>query len=317
MDITFWGTRGSIPSPLPPKELKQKLVHVLMETDGRKFKSEAEAKAFLDTLPALDWGTAGGNTSCVEITSGGKQIVLDAGSGLRELGRKMMAEGFVENTPPIDILISHTHWDHICAFPLFTPNFIPGATINIHGCHDELETRFRNQHHPHNFPVLFDELQASISFEQLTPEQETAIAGFTVSAKKVAHPGDSYAYRVEKDDCAVIYATDASYNDLTPEAMGAYHEFYSDADVLIFDAFFDNLIESFQKSEYGHSSSFIGVDIALNADVKKLVLYHHDHLSNDELLQRMVDSTHNYLNHVAPDADCEVILAQEGLTLSI
>lgn len=317
MDITFWGTRGSIPSPLPPAELNQKFTHVLLEASGKTFKNEREAQAFLDTLSPLEWSTAGGNTSCVELTSNGSQIVLDAGSGLRELGRRMMADGFVENKPPIEILISHTHWDHICAFPLFTPNYIPGASVGIHGCHDDMESRFRNQHHPYNFPVLFEELQADITFDKLTPEVTSNIAGFTVCPIQVSHPGDSYAYRVEKDGCTVVYATDASYNDLTPSAMEAYHTFYANADVLIFDAFFDNLIESFQKSEYGHSSSFIGVDIALNAGVKKLVLFHHDHLSDDALLQRMLDSTLNYLNHVSPNADCEVILAQEGLTLSI
>ena len=85
----------------------------------------------------------------------------------------------------------------------------------------------------------------------------------------MAHPGDSYAYRIDRDESAVVYATDASYNDLTPEAMKSYHEFYSDADVLIFDAFFDDLIDSFQNSDWGHSSAFIGVDIALNAGVEE------------------------------------------------
>ena len=317
MDITFWGTRGSIPSPLPPAEIDKKLAHVLVQAGSRVFKNEKEAREYLETIPFLDRSTAGGNTSCVEVRSGDDQIVFDAGSGLRELGRKMMANGFVENKPPINILISHTHWDHICAFPLFTPNFIPGSKIAIHGCHEDMETRFRNQHHPYNFPVLFDQLQAEITFHDLEPEKQVEIAGFSVNPIQVSHPGDSYAYRVEKDGHSVVYATDASYNDLTPDGMKRYHDFYRDADVLIFDAFFDNLIESFQKSEYGHSSSFIGVDIALNADVKKLVLFHHDHLSDDDLLQRMLDSTLNYMNHVAPDAGCEVILAHEGLSLSL
>jgi len=317
MDITFWGTRGSIPSPLPASQLEDKLLHVLVEADGRRFSGKAEARAFLETLPDLAWGTAGGNTSCVEIRSGQNQIVMDAGSGLRELGIKLMADGFVDAKPPLNIVISHTHWDHICAFPLFTPNFIPGASVNIHGCHDDLETRFRNQHHEYNFPVPFDALQADITFNQLEQQSESEIGGFKVSGIKVEHPGDSYAYRVSDGNQTVVYATDASYTDLTPEAMKTYQDFYADADILIFDAFFDNLIESFQKSEYGHSSSFIGVDIALNAGVKKLALFHHDHLSNDDMLQRMLDSTVNYLHHVARGSDCDVFLAQEGLSLSL
>lgn len=229
----------------------------------------------------------------------------------------MMAEGFVEQKPPINILMSHTHWDHICAFPFFPPNFIPGSRIVIHGCHQDLSERFKNQHHPFNFPVLFDQLAADISFNLLKPGVTSTIAGFDVSAIHLAHPGDSYAYRIERDEGAIVYATDASYNDLTPEAMKAYHDFFADANVLIFDAFFDDLIDSFQNSDWGHSSAFIGVDIALNAGVKKLILFHHDHLSGDDRLQRLLDSTHNYLKHVSPDADCEVLLAQEGLSFQV
>ena len=70
MDITFWGARGSIPSPLSPAAIEQKIAHVLVEADGRKFRNEAEAKTFLNTLAPVDRGTAGGNTSCVEVTSG-------------------------------------------------------------------------------------------------------------------------------------------------------------------------------------------------------------------------------------------------------
>jgi ribonuclease BN (tRNA processing enzyme) len=249
--------------------------------------------------------------------AGKDQIILDAGFGLRELGKKMMAEGFVESKPPVNIFMSHTHWDHICSFPFFGPNFIPGASVSIHGGHDNLAERFSNQHHPHNFPITFDILAADIKFNQLKPGETNTIVGFDVSTIQVAHPGDSYAYRIERDDATVVYATDASYNDLTPEAMKSYHDFYSDADVFIFDAFFDDLIDSFQNSDWGHSSAFIGIDIALNAGIKKLLLFHHDHLSADDRLERLLDSTHNYLNHVAPNADCEVLLAQDGLSFTI
>ena len=221
----------------------------------------------------------------------------------------MMADGFVEKKPPVNILMSHTHWDHICAFPFFPPNFIPGSRITIQGCHDDLEERYKNQHHPYNFPIRLDQLAADITFNKLTPGEINTIAGFAVSAIHVAHPGDSYAYRIERDDSTVVYATDASYNDLTPEAMKAYYEFYSDADMLIFDAFFDDLIDSFQNSDWGHSSAFIGV--------KKLMLFHHDHLSDDDTLQRLLESTNNYLNHVAPETECEVLLTQESLSFTL
>ncbi|MBK35833.1 MAG: hypothetical protein CME26_09930 [Gemmatimonadetes bacterium] len=210
--------------------------------------------------------------------------------------------------------MSHTHWDHICAFPFFTPVYIPVSSITIYRCHDELEARFRNQNHPYNFPVLFENMAADLTFVQ--PETDTAIDinGFQVTPHALHHPGDSYAYKLERDGKTFVYATDVSYNDLTPEAMGEFVDFYRGADALVFDPHFDDLIESFEKSDWGHSSSFIGVDIALNAKVRRLILFHHDHLSDDS---RLIDSTHNYLNHVAHPETCQVILGCEGLVLDL
>jgi len=176
--------------------------------------------------------------------------------------------------------MSHTHWDHICAFPFFTPVYIPGSSITIYGCHDELEARFRNQNHPYNFPVLFENMAADLTFVQLETDTAIDINGFQVTPHALHHPGDSYAYKLERDGKTFVYATDVSYNDLTPEAMGEFVDFYRGADALVFDAHFDDLIESFEKSDWGHSSSFIGVDIALNAEVRRLILFHHDHLSD-------------------------------------
>lgn len=317
MQITFWGVRGSIPTPIAPDELESKIASVLVEASGRTFKNAKEAKAFLRELPPLESGTAGGNTACLEAKSGEDTLIIDAGSGLRELGRKLMGNGFVETKPPVNILMSHTHWDHICAFPFFTPVYIPGASITLYGCHDELEARFRNQNHPYNFPVLFENMAADLTFVQLETDRPVDINGFQVTAHAMHHPGDSYAYKLQRDGKTFVYATDASYNDLTPDAMGEFVEFYRDADALVFDAHFDDLIESFEKSDWGHSSSFIGVDISLNANVKRLILFHHDHLSDDARLTRLIESTHNYLNHVADSDTCEVILGREGLVLEL
>ena len=210
--------------------------------------------------------------------------------------------------------MSHTHWDHICAFPFFTPVYIPGSSITIYGCHDELEARFRNQNHPYNFPVLFENMAADLTFVQLETDTAIDINGFQGTPHALHHPGDSYAYKLERDGKTFVYATDGSYNDLTPEAMGEFVDFYRGADALVFDAHFDDLIESFEKSDWGHSSSFIGVDIALNAEVRRLILFHHDHLSDDS---HLIDSTHNYLNHVAYPETCQVILGCEGLVLDL
>lgn len=109
-------------------------------------------------------------------------------------------------------------------------------------------------------------------------------------------PCDSYAYKVERDGKSVVYATDASYNDLAPEALDAYVKFYESTDALISDSHFGDLIEPFEKTYWG---AFIGVDIELNASVKRLILVHHDHLSDDKNLTQLKGVTHNYPQHVA------------------
>ena len=220
--------------------IESKIGQILVEASGRTFLNAREAASFLRGLPPLQGGTAGGNTACLEAQSGEDSLIIDAGSGLRELGRNLMGNGFVEHKPPIHILMSHTHWDHICAFPFFTPVYIPGASITIYGCHDELEARFRNQNHPYNFPVLFENMAAKLTFVQLETDKPVDINGFQVTAHPMHHPGDSYAYKLKRDGKVFVYATDASYNDLTPEAMSEFLEFYRGVDALVFDAHFDD-----------------------------------------------------------------------------
>ena len=137
---------------------------------------------------------------------------------------------------------------------------------------------------------------------------------FTVSSMLLDHPGDAYAYRIEYGGRVLVCATDASYNDLSPGYMQRYYDFYKGADVLVFDAFF-GLGEAFEKRDWGHSSSFIGVDIALSAEVKRLVLFHHAPTSDDQRPKRLLDSTRRYLAHVDPRSTCKIVLAYEGLEL--
>ena len=316
MKVKFWGVRGTLPTPVASEEIEAKMVDMLVSAADHPISTPEEARDFLRTRSLFERGTIGGNTSCVEILAEDGHLIIDAGSGIRDLGRAMMQEGFDKGTGQIDILMSHTHWDHIMGFPVFQPAFVAGNQIRIHGGHSNLRQRFRNQHHPYNFPVTLEYMPADVQFKKLTPLRRRRFGALSVTPFLLDHPGDSYAYRIEHGDAVLIYATDASYNDLRPEAMQRYHDFYRDADALIFDAFFD-LIESFEKSHWGHSSSFIGVDIALHAGVKRLVLFHHDPFADDQKLESLLESTRNYLKHVAPNSHCEVLIAHEGLVLSL
>ena len=129
------------------------------------------------------------------------------------------------------------------------------------------------------------------------------------------HPGRSFSYRVEYQGHVVVLSTDAEYKTLDPAVLNPVLSFFSDADVLIFDAQY-GFTESVQlKRDWGHSSSFVGVDLALDAGVKKLALFHHEPTSDDFFLVEVLKKAQTYLKNIEPDSGLEIILAHEGLVL--
>lgn len=316
MHIKFWGVRGSIPTPISPISMENKIVDLLTGLNGRSFSSRETAQAYLQSQSIFERATIGGNTACLEVRAQGQHIIIDCGSGMKELGWSLMREAYGRGQGEAHILISHTHWDHIMGFPFFTPAYIPGNRFTICGAHKHLKQRFKIQHHPYNFPVPMEAMGADIQFKKLVPGRKKRIGNLTLETILLNHPGDAYAYRIESGNHTFVYASDSAYENPSPEAMEKYHEFYRNADILIFDAHFD-LIESFEKSDWGHSTSFLGVDIALHAGVKHLILFHHDPRSDDRRLSRFLDGTRRYLKHVAPESGLVVDIAYEGLELTL
>lgn len=316
LKIKFWGVRGSVPTPISFQSLEDKLVDLLTKNEDRDVSTPVAAKAYLQSLSLFERGTVGGNTACIDVKAGDQQIILDCGSGMKELGWSLMKQEFGKGQGEAHILISHTHWDHLMGFPFFQPAYVPGNKFTICGCHSRLKNRFERQHHPENFPAPMDVMASDIRFKKWTSGQKKKPGDVVITPQMLDHPGHSYAYRIQRDSKVFVYATDGAYNNPSPEIMDKYHAFYRDADVLVFDAHFD-LIESFEKSDWGHSTPFLGVDIALNANVKQLLLFHHDLLSNDQRVAKFLYSTRRYLNHVAPDSDLNVSVAYEGLEISL
>ena len=119
MKIKFWGTRGSIPTPVSSIQIKDKVRQALLGAVGINLADERAVDRYLDRLPLSIQGTAGGDTTCLEIRSGDQLLIVDAGSGLRQLGIELMKQGFAQGRSQADFLITHTHWDHIMGFPFF------------------------------------------------------------------------------------------------------------------------------------------------------------------------------------------------------
>jgi len=251
MKVKFWGTRGSIP------------------------------------VPGNNTTLYGGNTTCVEITlDGGTRIIIDAGTGLRPLGEKLFAEEEMVN---IYLLMTHIHWDHLLGFPFFAPIYEPTTKISVDGfptCMKGLRAPFDNKFGDGFFPIKFDDLKADIQYLDTLSRGPLEIDGVVIDSIPLQHPQGGYGFRFHEGEKTLVFITD---NELTEESWsnmhpGDYVRFCRDADILIHDAQYTPE-ERKKRVGWGHSDYAAALDLALNADVKRLILFHHDPTRKDpELL---------------------------------
>ncbi len=323
MLLKFWGTRGSIPAPLRPDQIEQKIVAALQMAGRQKLDltNPEKIKQFVAEL-SLNGSSVGSNTTCITIEIEDELIIFDAGSGIRELGDFLMDEsnprakawGFNRGKGHATMFFTHTHWDHIQGFPFFKPLLIPGNVFDIYHVHDYVPEALIRQMSAEVFPLQFDHLSATLNFHRLREGASIEAAGAIISNIELKHPGRAFAYRVEANNTIAILATDGEYQNLTYATTKKYSKFYDNADVLIFDAMF-SVRDSFVKEDWGHSSALIGADIAGEANVKRLVLFHHDPVSTDAEIMRVLQKTQQYLGQRGGVP--EVIVACEGLEINL
>jgi len=319
MRVVFWGTRGSIPNPLTSNEFRAKVKHLLMSARNVDINDEAAVDNYLDTRQFPEAMTFGGNTPCVEVSEGNQHLILDCGSGLCPLGRQMMKRG-LGTDKRINILQTHTHWDHVMGFPFFAPAFVKDASIHIYGIHPDLKERFDQQMDRIHFPITMAEMGAEIIFHQLKSEEEFTLGPFTISSKGLHHPGGSYSYRISSGGKSVVYATDGEYKEPTDEVYSPFINFFKNADILIFDAMYITLEKTIERKNYGHSTAVIGIGIALKARVGSLVLFHHDPECNDDLIARSYSEAQKYLEtrgKTISNHSLKLITSYDGLTINV
>lgn len=273
MKVRFWGVRGSIP------------------------------------VPGRTTSRYGGNTSCVEIRPRrGNPIIIDAGTGLRRLGKSLMEESFGEGKGKTSILISHTHWDHVQGLPFFSPLYRGGNQIHIFARQRDqhLEAVFSQQHEMPYFPVPLSAMQAGMHFHELVEGARFDIGQAKVTCTRLNHPWIAMAYRIDVDGAAVVYCADtAPFTDilfgrefmvtppkldegLPPDVQAELQRMRAgviglarNADLLIYDTQF-TLDEYRLRPHWGHSHPDDAIGIARDAKVKQLCLFHHAPTRSDE-----------------------------------
>ena len=285
MRVRFWGTRGSIAAP-GPKTAKY-----------------------------------GGNTSCVEIQAAdGTLIVLDCGTGARELGLHLL-----QNAPKplrIHLFIGHTHWDHIQGFPFFVPAFLPDTELNIYapiGFQSSLEEAMAGQMEYSYFPVRLHDLRSRIHYTELE-EGFFRLGEVLVEVQYLNHTAPTISYRITSNGATVAYVTDHEPFG-NPTGRVFHHPgdqrhitFLKGADLIIHDAQYST--EEYRtKIGWGHSPIDYAADIAMVAEVGRLALFHHDPGHDDAILDRLEMDARARV--AAAGGGCEVFAAAEGLELAL
>ncbi|HET6451855.1 MAG TPA: MBL fold metallo-hydrolase [Spirochaetia bacterium] len=312
MKVKFWGVRGSLPMPLSPDQVRSKIASVVHRIRPEDLASSQSRERFLAALPPYIFGTVGGNTPCLEVrTESGVPIILDGGTGLRDLGISL--EKRRDPARRFWIFFSHFHWDHLQGIPFFGPAYVKGNEIVFASPFPSVERIIKEQMKPPYFPVTMDVMAAKLDFLYLQGES-VRIGGAEVRWKRMNHPGGAFAYRIEENGKSVIYATDSEVTDREFQQRQENRAFFESADVLIIDSQY-TLEESFAKFDFGHTSYTMAVNLAAEWKVKKLVLFHHEPRYDDRKLFGIRRSAQWHREQLGASS-LSIITAHEGLELS-
>jgi phosphoribosyl 1,2-cyclic phosphodiesterase len=228
----------------------------------------------------------GGNTSCVEVRYGDEIIILDAGTGLRALGKSLLRE-FKNRPLNLTLLLTHTHWDHIQGLPFFGPIYNPRCRLRILGCEGArkgLVAALTGQMESTYFPVPFNRLPSNIQIEEFK-DFNFSVGSVRIQAQRANHPGLCVGYRLYSQGGLIAFLPDAE-----PRTGGLDRdliEFVRGADALILDAQYDRA-EYRAHVGWGHGCVDDAVALALQSGVKHLHLFHHDPDHNDRRIDQLV-----------------------------
>lgn len=245
--VKFWGVRGSIACPSP------------------------------------DHMVYGGNTSCIAVTTESGLVIFDAGTGIRSLGRDVMARGF----GGAHLFFTHTHWDHINGFPFFAPAFNPAFRLEIHGPKQEGSPRgiqhvLTGQMETPNFPVPLAAMRGIVSYEDFEVGGVfSPLDGVTVRTRPLRHPNGACGYRLEAGGAAMAYITDTEH---TPGTLDDnVLALMRGADLAIYDCTYTDA-EFPSKVGWGHSTWQEGIRLARAVGVRRLAIFHHDPEHTDDVM---------------------------------
>ncbi|MCX7025702.1 MAG: MBL fold metallo-hydrolase [Spirochaetes bacterium] len=312
MKIRFWGVRGSIPTPMSPRQMQSRISSIIQRIKPGDLASQDDRERFLANLPDFLFSAIGGNTACVEVETGEDcRIIFDAGTGIRDLGTAIAST----KRPSVNnVFFSHFHWDHIQGLPYFAPAFDPASSVIFHSPVAGFARILADQMRYPYFPVTMDVMRAPKTFVELAG-QPVLFGGVSVEYRKMSHPGGCYSYVVRESGKKIIYSTDTELQESDFLRTRANEEYFQDADALIIDSQY-TLGEAIEKYNWGHSSFSLAADFAVNWKIKRLILFHFEPSYTDKKIFNIFKSAAWYIGHLE-NASVEVILAREGLEVDV
>jgi phosphoribosyl 1,2-cyclic phosphodiesterase len=255
--------------------------------------------------PGPDYIRYGGNTSCIEVRCGRRLLILDAGTGLRALGAELAGQQI-----DTDLLLTHTHLDHLAGLPFFPPLFAKGNRFRLWAGHlmghpESLRQVIHRMVEAPLFPVPLDAMAAELEFKQFHAGEDVPIGhGIAVRTAPLNHPNGATGYRIEYGKHSICYVTDTEHR--IGERDANILRLIRGTDIFIYDCTYtDEEYPDFKG--WGHSTWQEGARLAEAAGVKTLVVFHHA----PEHIDRDMDAIADAVRHVAPDA----VIAQEGMVL--
>lgn len=284
MKVTFYGVRGCIPAP------------------------------------GAEFNRYGGNTICVTVEgAGGELLVLDAGTGLIELGKGLMAGPFGRGEGEASLFLTHAHWDHIQGFPFFAPIYVPGNRIRVCGPSSSsqmLESILEGQMNPHFMPVQsLRNLGAEIELCGLLAMEGIDVGGLKVRAHPVPHGQvEALALGIEEEGRRVVFVPDAGYeaDGLAP----SLRSFYQGADLLIHDATY-TAEDRAARLTRGYASVDIAASVAASSGVGCLAPIHYDQDYTDEQVDALVARCRSQLDAAPGGKQVQLVAAREGVSLEV
>jgi len=278
----------------------------------------------------------GGNTSCVEIRVDDHVLVCDAGTGIIPFGNEMMKQDKIRE---MMIVLTHYHWDHVCGLPFFVPAFMPDWKFRIFGPgqdKDEIRKHVSAQMRAPYFPVGTESWLSDITY--LEPEKNRTLHHGPVEIRydSVHHPGVTYGYRIKINGKVIIYISDNEckfieksvtkrksefneeettlYNEMVQEEHQSELDLIKDADILIHDAQYTP--EDYEKKRgWGHSCYIDTINMAIDAGVKELYLYHHDPYYDDDAIEDIYTRSNRIISERNTDMICHI--AREGMKIDL